>query len=351
MNYRDVLMVALAFLVAWAGTGALRAYALRRKLIDVPNARSSHTVPTPRGGGVAIVLSFLVMYVLWHCLVSHDSSKLLLALVPGGVAVALIGFWDDHSSLPAKLRFFVHLLAAAWAVYWLGGWGTLDLGFARLSWGWLGAVVAIAGLAWSINLYNFMDGIDGLAGSEAVFAGCVGGVLIWHGGGQGMPLWLLAGASAGFLVLNWPPARIFMGDAGSGFLGYAFGVVALHSTVSGTTTLWPWLILLGVFVVDATLTLLRRALRGICVTDAHRTHAYQWASRRAGGHQPVTVCALGINALLAIPATLATVWPQSAVVAAVASMAALGMLAWKFNAGLPETTVISEQANDIDGRG
>jgi Fuc2NAc and GlcNAc transferase len=206
-----------------------------------------------------------------------------------------------------------------------------------LPWGWLGGCVAVLALAWAINLYNFMDGIDGLAASQAVFVGGAGGALLWLNGADSMPLYLLAAASAGFLLLNWPPARIFMGDAGSGFLGYALGVMALHSTVSGTTSIWPWVILLGVFLVDASLTLFRRAVRRIRVTDAHRTHAYQWASRRMGEHRLVTLSILMINVFVLWPAALASrAWPDWAVVISVVSLALLGCLAWYFDAGVPE---------------
>jgi Fuc2NAc and GlcNAc transferase len=323
-------------LLAFSGTLALRRYALSRKIMDTPNARSSHTVPTPRGGGVAIVLAFIVALAAWSCL-GEISSRLLWALLPGGALVAIIGFWDDHTSLSARIRFVSHCLAAVWAVMCLGGWPVLDLGFASWPWGWLGAGVAALGLAWAINLYNFMDGIDGLAGAQAVFVGGAGGVCVWLSGGDGVPCWLLAVSAAGFLLMNWPPARIFMGDAGSGFLGYVIGVLALHTTTTGSTTIWPWAILLGVFFVDATLTLCRRAWRGLRVTDAHRTHAYQWASRRMGSHRAVTFCVLAINLLLLLPAALlALLWPVWAVPLTIICWAVLFGLAWALDAGLPE---------------
>ncbi|GAB2897098.1 glycosyltransferase family 4 protein [Uliginosibacterium flavum] len=330
-----------SMILAFLGTLLLRRYALAKQIIDVPNARSSHTVPTPRGGGVAIVLAFLLILTGWF-LYGDMATDLFWALLPGGALVAIVGFWDDHSSLSAKLRFSFHLLAAAWAVFCLGGWPSLDLGFTSFAWGWFGAGVAGLALAWAINLYNFMDGIDGLAGMQAVFVGGAGGALLWLAGADGMPLFLLAAASTGFLLLNWPPARIFMGDAGSGFLGYSFGVMALHATALGTTAIWPWTILLGVFLVDATLTLVRRGLRGIRVTDAHRTHAYQWASRRLGAHKPVTLSVLLINIFLLLPLALASmVWPLWALLFAGLSLAALIWLAWRFDAGLPESDKIN----------
>lgn len=330
------IWLVIAVCAASALTALLHRYALAHSLIDTPNERSSHVVATPRGGGVAIVCVFLLFLLGWHWVKGVDFG-LLWAILPSGLAVAIVGFWDDHQSLPARLRFGVHLAASAWAVWHLGGWPVLDLGVASIAWGAFGSLVATLGLVWMINLYNFMDGIDGLAGSEAVFVSGAGAVLLWLSGADFMPFALLGAASAGFLVLNWPPAKIFMGDAGSGFLGFALGVLGLHSTATGTTSIWPWLILLSVFLVDATLTLLRRAVQGFPVTEAHRTHAYQWAARRVGSHKPVTLCVLLINLFVLLPlAFVVVVQPRMSVIVVTCVLVGLGTLAWKGRAGLPE---------------
>lgn len=331
--------------LALCGTWLLRRYALKHRVLDTPNERSSHTVPTPRGGGVAIVLVYLLSLCAWDAYAAI-SSGLFWSLFLGGGLIAAVGFWDDHAPLSARLRFAFHLASAALAVWQLGGWPVLDLGFVQWAWGSVGSLVALLALAWAINAYNFMDGIDGLAGSQAVFVAGAGGALLWLSGVDAMPLWLLAAASAGFLLLNWPPAKIFMGDAGSGFLGFVLAVHALHATVSGTTTIWPWLILLGVFLVDATLTLLRRALRRIRVTDAHRTHAYQWASRQLGAHKPVTISVVLLNLLMLFPVALAAqAKPAFALIYGLAALAVLVRLAWRFDAGVPEAEVA---ARDLD---
>lgn len=338
--------LALVLILSFFGTQALRRYALAHHIIDTPNARSSHTVPTPRGGGVAIVLSYLAALVGWRVAHGMDDG-LFWSLLAGGGVIAAVGFRDDQVGLSAGVRFACHLGAAAFAVWMLGGWPVLDLGFASLAWGGFGALIGVLGLAWAINLYNFMDGIDGLAGAQAVFVAGAGGALLWLSGGDAMPLWLLAAASAGFLLLNWPPARIFMGDAGSGFLGFALGVHALHAAASGKTLIWPWLILLGVFAVDATLTLMRRAARRIRVTDAHRTHAYQWASRRLGSHRPVTLSVIAINLVLMFPAALAAAsLPHLALPLTAVSLLAIGVLAWRLDAGVPESEVAARAARE-----
>lgn len=332
----DLLLIVGTLLVSLLGTLALRRYALARQIIDIPNARSSHTQPTPRGGGVAIVIAYLAALIVWKLLASV-AGDLFWSLLVGGGLIAAVGFWDDHAPLPACVRFAFHLFAAALAVFLMGGWPQLDLGGAIWNWGWFGAACGVFLLASAINFYNFMDGIDGLAGAQAVFVAGAGGSLLALNGADGMPVWLLAAASAGFLLLNWPPAKIFMGDAGSGFLGYALAVHALHATTNARTSLWPWFILLAVFIVDATLTLLRRAVRGIRVTEAHRTHAYQWASRRVGSHRPVTLAIISINLLFLLPAALsAHAWPGIALSVCGVSFAVLGVLAWYFDAGVPE---------------
>lgn len=177
---------------------------------------------------------------------------------------------------------------------------------ARLDLGWFGAIVAAFYLVWLLNLYNFMDGIDGIASVEAICA-CLGACLLyWLGGFEQLlmlPL-LLAMAVAGFLYWNFPPARIFMGDAGSGFLGIALGVLSLQAAWVSSQLFWCWLILLGVFIVDATYTLIRRLSRGDKIYEAHRSHAYQFASRLYGKHLPVTVAVGALNLFWLLPVAL-----------------------------------------------
>ncbi|MBV7573770.1 glycosyltransferase family 4 protein [Pseudomonas sp. PDM32] len=286
-------------------TGALRIYALKNSLIDVPNVRSSHSIPTPRGGGVAIVVCFLLVMPLLATtgLVTWSNA---MALIGAGAWVAVIGFLDDHGHIAARWRLLAHFAGAIWALFWLGGLAPIDAFGLTIDLGWLGHVVAAFYLVWMLNLYNFMDGIDGIAGVEAVTA-CIGACLIYWVTGFDALVWaplLLAAAVLGFLCWNFPPARIFMGDAGSGFLGIILGIFSLQASASAPQLLWVWLILLGVFIVDATFTLLRRLMRGDKVYEAHRSHAYQFASRSVGRHLPVTVGVLMINLFWLLPIAL-----------------------------------------------
>lgn len=301
------LILPLATLVTFGLAGGLRRYALARQVLDVPNERSSHVVPTPRGGGLAFVLVFLASVPL---LASVDliGWRLAWALLGSGTVVALLGLADDHRHIAARWRLLGHFVAAFWAIRWLGGMPPIELFGLQLAFGWLGDALAALFLVWMINLYNFMDGIDGIAGMEAVCVG-FGAVLCYRvaavAGLTGAAELVLLFAVAGFLFWNFPAARLFMGDAGSGFLGLVLGVLALAASWQDARLLWAWLILLGVFVMDATFTLLRRLLRSEAVHQAHRSHAYQAASRRFGSHVSVTLTIAAINLFWLSPLALA----------------------------------------------
>lgn len=336
-----LLIVSLAVL-AWFLTALLRRYALVRSLLDVPNARSSHSLPTPRGGGVAIVVAFLVGLCLAFFAGLGIAAELFYALLGAGLGIALLGFLDDHGHIAARWRLLGHFLAAAWALYWLGGLPPLVVFGGLLQLSWIGHVLAAFYLVWILNLYNFMDGIDGIASVEAVCV-CLGGALLYAlvdaPAATDVPLLILAAAVLGFLIWNFPPARIFMGDAGSGFLGIVMGIFSLQAGWIEPVLFWAWLILLGVFIVDATLTLLRRLLRGERVYEAHRSHAYQYASRRMGRHLPVTLGVAIINLawLLPLAVSVALGWLDGLVGVAVA-YAPLLVLAWLLGAGTAEVT-------------
>lgn len=293
-------------------TGVARRFALSRAILDVPNERSSHSVPTPRGGGIALVGVVLATcaWLGW----SHPPVRAIcIALGGGGALVAAIGWLDDRRAVPARFRLLVHLAAAAWAVGWLGGMERLQLGPWTLQLGLAGSFLAVVGVAWLINLYNFMDGIDGIAGSEAVVVGGFASALLLLAGD--LPLALLsaaiASAAAGFLFWNWPPARIFMGDVGSGTLGFLFAVLAVASENRGAVPSLLWVLLLFVFIFDATVTLARRIARGEPWYSAHRSHAYQRATQGGLTHLGVTLRVIATNLLLGMLALAAAQYPAA----------------------------------------
>jgi Fuc2NAc and GlcNAc transferase len=297
------VVAALAFAVSCALTGMLRARAASRGLMDVPNERSSHQVPTPRGGGAAIVVT-LNCALIALTLLGVVERDLLIALGGGGTAVGLVGFLDDRYHLPASTRLTVHFIAALWALIWLHGLPPIRLGSHVVHFGLAGYLIGAIGIVWVLNLFNFMDGIDGIAASEACFIGWAGAALsLAVGIGAGVvPVGAAFGAAcAGFLVWNWPPARIFLGDVGSGYLGFVVAVIALVVARESAVALLVWLILGGVFFVDATVTFLRRFARGDKVHVAHRSHAYQWLARSWKSHRNVTLLTVAINFLWLLP--------------------------------------------------
>lgn len=319
-------------------TSALRRYALSKSLIDVPNARSSHTVPTPRGGGVAIVLSFLFLLPIlpMFSLLSWSST---IALLGAGAGIAVLGFLDDHGHIAARWRLLGHFSAAVWALFWLGGFPPLTIMGMTFDMGWVGIVLAMLYLVWMLNLYNFMDGIDGLASLEAIFV-CLGASLIYALLGFTSLAWaplLLSFAVAGFLYWNFPPAKIFMGDAGSGFLGVTLGIFSLQAAWTSPSLIWVWVILMGVFIVDATFTLIRRLVRGDKVYEAHRSHAYQYASRKFGRHLPVTLTVGLVNLVWLLPVALCVaLLGLDGVLGVIIAYVPLVILAWSFHAGAVE---------------
>jgi Fuc2NAc and GlcNAc transferase len=327
-----VLAVTLA---SWAGVALVRRYALRH-LLDVPNERSSHLQPTPRGGGLALTIAHVFGVFLATAFGLMD-VRLAVALAGGGLVVGIIGFLDDHGHVSASVRLSVHVLAFSWAVAWLGGLPPVDFGCGPVDMGWVGTLLLLLYLAWFLNLFNFMDGIDGIAGAEALSMCLIASVLLLAVGGGStvaLPLILLAAATAGFLVWNWPPAKIFMGDVGSGYLGYTLGVLALWTVVEGWLTTWAWLILGGAFLADATVTLFVRARSRVTLTEAHRSHAYQRLSRHWGAHRPVTLAFAAINVLWLGPwALVATVLPKYGAVAAVVALVPLFLAALRLGAG------------------
>ncbi|NBF03838.1 glycosyl transferase [Pseudomonas sp. Fl5BN2] len=291
-------VVGISLLLTWV----LRRYALARSLMDIPNSRSSHSIPTPRGGGVAIVLSFLAIAPILSLFVDIPWPY-IWALWGAGALTAVVGFLDDHGHIAARWRLLAHFIAAIWVLVCLSGFPPVRLFEIDFNFSWVGHIFATFYLVWMLNLYNFMDGIDGLASVQAVSA-CFGACVIYWLAGDTSLIWaplLLAMAVLGFLYWNFPPARIFMGDAGSGFLGLVLGVFSIQAAWTSPRFFWIWLILLGVFIVDATFTLTRRLLRGDKVYEAHRSHAYQFASRQFGRHLPVTLAVLAINALWLFP--------------------------------------------------
>ena len=297
-----LLLILSCFISSTLLTGCLRRYVLSRNILDLPNHRSSHVTPTPRGGGVAFVIIFFLAIL---CLASAGLTNLpvAIALLSGGSIVASVGFIDDHKHVPAYLRFVAHMMAGFIAIFLIGGMPSLSVSGLLIPAGIGLSFLALVYLVWLINLYNFMDGIDGIAALETITV-CSGASILYIMTGEqgliGLPL-ALAASVAGFLWWNFPTARIFMGDVGSGFLGFTLGILTIQAAGISDDLFLGWLILLGVFIVDATITLLMRLFQGKKITEGHCEHAYQHAAKRYGSHRKVTIAVCIVNIFWLLP--------------------------------------------------
>lgn len=330
----------LILLVSIALTGLIRYYALSRKILDMPNQRSSHTVPTPRGGGLAIVLAFVCSMLLLVITQGLDAKTMLVFL--SALLVAGIGFFDDHGHVPARWRFLTHLLAAMLVMVLLHGMPLLLLP-APLDWmldrsmvdlSWLGYAIGVFLLVWFLNLFNFMDGTDGIAASESLFvATALAGYAFYLDRTLCFLAISLAAASLGFLGWNWPKAKIFMGDVGSGFLGLLLGILVLMAAQQAAVMLYCGLILFGIFVVDATYTLLYRFCSKQKWYEAHCSHTFQRAAKQYG-HLPVLLACWVINLFWLLPISLLVfLYPAYALLGMALAYSPLLFLAYLFKAG------------------
>lgn len=270
-----------------------------------------HQNTTPRGGGIVFVLLWLFTLVIYFWLQEKANNIVglneivlgkeeMLLLFPSTLFVSLLGLWDDHHSLPARRRLMIQILIALFCVGVLGEVSKLQLfSTDAIYLGWAGSMLAILALIWSINLFNFMDGLDGIAGVEALSVLSVGGWLYWGVQPEIAKLiWLLMIAVAGFLVWNWPKARVFMGDAGSYCLGLLITLFAILGDCRYNIPVAYWVILYAVFWVDATITVIRRWIAGKHLATAHRDHAYQRLFKAGFNAQRILLWVIGLNSLL-----------------------------------------------------
>ncbi|MDQ2078347.1 glycosyltransferase family 4 protein [Marinimicrobium sp. ABcell2] len=327
-------VLAVLVLISWGLTAGLRRYAHSRWL-DMPNERSSHVEPTPHGGGLAVVVTFFLGLVALFFLGELPLS-VLVGFLGAGALVAAVGFWDDHTQLPARWRLLAHFAASTWGVFWLGGLPALTLLGFYIDFGLVGDLLLVILLVWLLNLYNFMDGIDGIAGMEALtvtIAGAWLALIAVPDASVYLPL-ALAASVLGFLVWNYPPAKIFMGDVGSAFIGLVLGLLMVTSSQQDERLFWAWLILLGTFIVDATVTLVTRVLHGEVFYEAHRSHAYQYLSRKLRQHKPVTLLYGAVNLVWLFPvALMVTLGYLDGLVGLMLAYAPLAILALYFKAG------------------
>jgi Fuc2NAc and GlcNAc transferase len=281
----------IAFLISFITTYLVKIVAQKKSLIDIPNERSSHTIATPRGGGLAIAITWFVgiTYMYYN---DHIKTDLYYALI-SGTLLSTISFLDDIYNLKSLPRFIVQCTVAAVALYCIGGIKTIDLGFFVIENTYLLNTIAFVGIVWFINLFNFIDGIDGYAASESVFI-CIA---FYFFIGDNILL-LLAIAVLGFLPWNWDKAKIFMGDIGSTLLGFSICILSIYFHNTGKFSIINSLILSSLFWFDATFTLFKRFMNKEQLGQAHKKHAYQRIVQSGFSHQKTVMFAMLINIIL-----------------------------------------------------
>jgi UDP-N-acetylmuramyl pentapeptide phosphotransferase/UDP-N-acetylglucosamine-1-phosphate transferase len=287
----DLIIFAVVLIASYIGVGYFRHWGEQKEFFDIPNERSSHTEPVPHGGGIVIVIICLIAYIGISIYLPGTFSW---GYFTGAVLIALISFLDDLFYIAFPWRLLVHSIAAILVILDVDTWHGISM-LGHISLGNFGYVMTFIWIVWMVNSYNFMDGIDGLAGLQAVIAG-VGWLVLSYL--LGMPaLFLFSGviamASLGFLFHNWSPAKIFMGDVGSAFLGFTFASLPMIARTIAikfpdllpiAAVLFVWF-----FLFDSVVTLLRRAFRGERVWQAHREHLFQRLVASGLSHRRVTL--------------------------------------------------------------
>jgi Fuc2NAc and GlcNAc transferase len=318
----SILFILLAFGASFILTWGVRKWTIKKAILDIPNDRSSHTVPTPRGGGIAIAVVWFISLVIFKLTDRIDTSFFYALL--SGLPLSLAGFFDDVLHLKAKTRFAVQFVCAGLSLFFLGGLYSVDFGFFSFQNGWLLTPLAFIAIIWLTNLFNFLDGIDGYISTEVIFIGLAVSILF-----HDVLALLLAVTVLGFLLWNWQKAKIFMGDVGSTLLGFTIAVFALHYQNTGTSSIIIWVMLTSLFWMDATVTLWRRYRNKEKLNQAHRKHAYQRIVQAGFSHQKTVLCGIIINVVGLFFIVLSQKYPDYLLLfAAIDTFLLIGVIRW-----------------------
>ena len=330
MIYFNYILFLITVILSVSGVVVYKKIATHYGILANPNFRNLHTRPIPVGGGIVFSFVFVFsLFFLWW--LNQISDDLFWALAVGGVLTALFGFLDDLKDIRASIKLVAQFFLSGWLLFWVDGGPLLSID-------WIPVLVAIPVtalfLVWMINAYNFVDGIDGMAVSGAVFvSGAIAFVLLLSNGNSEFFLVfvLFLASTSTFLFFNWPPASIFMGDSGSAFLGYIFGSLILFTVMSGDISIWTWLIVFGYFFADTTVTQLMRIILVKKWYLPHRSHAYQNLARISGSHLKVTGAVVLYNVTWILPLTIWSVMkPEMALFAVVLAIAPSLVFAFKY---------------------
>lgn len=282
-----VILILFSFLLTYF----IKNYFIKNSLVSNVTERSSHTIPTPHGGGIAIAVTWF-LGITYLYFFDNINTTLYFSLLPG-IIISIVSYLDDVYELSSKIRLLVQSIVSVLGLYLIGGLSTINLFFYSIESPFLTNFFAFLIIVWFINLFNFLDGIDGYAGSETLFLSFAGYLLF---GGEHFIV--LGCATIGFLFWNWHKAKIFMGDVGSTLLGYNIAIFTLYYANESSTNLWIWIILFGLFWFDATLTLFRRYRNKEKISLAHKKHAYQRLTQYGWSHNKVVTYSIFINIIL-----------------------------------------------------
>jgi Fuc2NAc and GlcNAc transferase len=325
-----VIFIPFLFLISIIGSLVYKKLAISKKVLATPNHRTLHKIPIPKGGGIvfSILSVFSVLLVWWK---SQLSDELLWVLVTGGLAASIFGFLDDIKNIRTSIKLIMQILLSGWTVFWLVGCEHILIDWVP---SYLSLPLISFLLVWMINGYNFMDGIDGMAASGAVFVSLTIALVMFLTVGYTEIIYVfvfLATAVSGFLIFNWPKASIFMGDSGSIFLGYTFGVLLLFTVMSGDVSIWTWLVVFGYFLSDIIVTQIVRVILVKKWWHAHRSHAYQNLARITGSHLKVTRGVTIYNLFWILPLTIwSALVPEFALIAVFLAIVPATVVAFRY---------------------
>ena len=299
-----------AFILSIVGILVYRILAIRFNIIAERNQRTLHNNDTPKGSGIIFSLvSIFLTYLIWFQGLIPDDLTIVICF--GGFAATLFGFVDDIINIPAKIKLFIQILLSGFIILCFGEVPLLlDTEYTSIDTGIVGVFIGVIALVWLINLCNFMDGTDGMAASGTIFICAVIAVILFFIQDEteiGLVAGVLALSCFAFLLFNWPMAKIFMGDAGSVFIGYVFGVFIIYTMMLGYISIWTWIIVFGYFGIDTTLTLILRLIHIKKWYGAHRSHAYQNLARIWDSHSKILYLVICFHLLWLLPLAILSV--------------------------------------------
>jgi len=280
----------LLFIFSFTLTYFIKNYAIKKSLIAEVNDRSSHKTPTPHGGGIAIAITWFIGISYLYYIGNMNESLYFSLMI--GMLISIVSYIDDLIELSPQVRLFTQSFVAVLGLYFLNGFNEINFFFFSIQNQLLTNIFAFFMIIWFINLYNFLDGIDGYAGSEALFLSIAGFIFF-----ENNIFLVLAVSVLGFLLWNWHKAKIFMGDVGSTLLGYNVAIVTIYYSNQESSNFWVWIILFGIFWFDATLTLFRRYKNSEKLSQAHKKHAYQRLHQSGWSHSDVVITSIKLNIL------------------------------------------------------